>query len=109
MPFEAMILSSDSQNPEYRPPLTLSPLAIEDFTDEPVYRFTPTGRAEVQMELAQTVTLTPLLLERLQAFTAARIAREQSRGKELLPALAAEEAAACNLAWALECAVNKGR
>jgi hypothetical protein len=109
MPTKAMILASDSHNPEYRPPLTLSPLAIEDFTDEPAYRFTPDGRAEVQMELAQSVVLTPLLQSRLAEFTAARIAREQSRGKDLLPALAAEEAAACNLAWALECTVNKGR
>lgn len=109
MPSKAMTLASDSSNPEYRPPLTLSPLAIEDFTDEPVYRFTPAGRAEVEAELAQTVVLTPLLQERLAAFTAARIARENARGRELLPALTAEEAAACNLAWALECAVNKGR
>lgn len=109
MPWKATTIASDSQDPEYRPPLTLSPLAIEDLTDEPVYRFTSPGRAEVQMELAQTLTLTPLLQSRLAEFTAARIARENARGKELLPALSAEEAAACNLAWALECALNKAR
>lgn len=108
MPWKATTMSSDSQNPDYRPPLVLSPLAIEDLTDEPVYRFTTTGLAEVEMELAQTVTLSPLLVKRLAEFTAARIARESARGTALLPAMTAEENAAINLAWALECAVNKG-
>lgn len=107
MASKAMILALDSRNPEYRPPLTLSPLAIEDLTGEPVYQLTPAGRAELHLE--QTVTLTSFLLERLQAFTAARIARENARGNELLPACTAEEQAAINLAWALECTVNKGR
>lgn len=94
---------------EDRPALQLSPLAIEDLTDEPVYGFTPEGRAEVQAELAQTVVLSPLLQSRLADFTAARIARENARGKQVLQALSDEEAAAINLAWALECAVNKAR
>lgn len=103
------MMSSDSQNPDYRPPLTLSPLAIEDLTGEPAYCFTTTGLAEVEMELAQMFTLTPLLQKRLEEFTTARIAREGAYGKGLLPALLAEENAAINLAWALECAVNKAR
>lgn len=108
MPAKAMSSASISQNLDAPVPLALSPLAIEDLTDEPVYRFTTTGLAEVEMELAQTVTLTPLLQKRLADFTAARIAREGACGKELLPALTAEENAAINLAWALECTVNKG-
>jgi len=107
MPFEAMSQSSDSQNLDTPVPFTLSPLAIEDLTDTPVYNLTPAGRAEMILE--QQVTLTPLLEQRLQEFTAARIAREKARGRDVLPALTAEEAAAINLAWALECAVNKGR
>jgi hypothetical protein len=102
-----MISASDSSNPEYRPPLTLSPLAIEDFTGEPVFHMTADGLAEIQGD--QTITLTPHLLDRLAKFTAARIARENARGKELLPALTGEELAAVELAWALECTVNKGR
>lgn len=107
MPTKATISASDSHNPEYRPPLTLSPLAIEDLTGEPVYQLTPAGRSELHLE--QTVTLTSFLLERLQTFTAARIAREDARGKQLLEACTTEEQAALNLSWALECAVNKGR
>lgn len=87
--------------------LALSPLAIEDLTDASVYHLTADGLAEIRQD--QTVTLTPHLLDRLAQFTAARIARENARGKELLPALTGEEQAAVELAWALECTVNKGR
>ncbi len=87
--------------------LALSPLAIEDLTDASVYHLTADGLAEIRQD--QTIVLTPLLLERLERFTAARLAREKARGKELLPACTAEENAAINLAWALECTVNKGR
>ena len=85
MPLEAMIQRSDSQDPEYRPPLTLSPLAIEDLTGEPVYSFTPAGRAETAA--ASTVPLTGLLKQRLEEFRVACRAREKSFGKELLKAM----------------------
>lgn len=35
---------SDSENSDSPVPFTLSPLAIEDLTDEPVYSFTPEGQ-----------------------------------------------------------------
>lgn len=99
--------ASDSLNPSDRVPYTLSPLAFEDFYDIAAYTLTPAGRAEIDLE--QKVTLTPGLQSLLDKFTAARLARERARGKEqLLPALTREEEAAIQLAWALECAVNKG-
>jgi len=86
--------------------LALSPLAVEDLTDTPVYRLTSDGLAEICQD--QSIILTPLLLERLAKFTAARLAREKARGKDILQACTDEEMAAINLAWALECTVNKG-
>lgn len=106
MPSKAMLLNSDSQNSDTPVPFRLSPLAIEDLTDTPVYSLTPAGRSEIVLE--QRVTLTADLEICLQAFTRARIAREKARGDALLPAMTAEEQAAINLAWALECAVNRG-
>jgi len=103
---KAMMTGFDSQNPDARVPFTLSPLALEDLTDTPVYTLTPAGREEIDLE--QHVTLTPHLQARLDKFPAARVAREKARGKELLPALTSGEQAAIELAWALECAVNKG-
>jgi hypothetical protein len=94
------MMSSDSQNPESRPPLTLSPLAIEDLTGEPVFNLTPNGRAEIAS--VDAVPLTGLLKQRLDEFRAARRAREQARGKELLKAMEAEDKAALLLAWTLD-------
>lgn len=109
MASKAMISAStgwDSNNPDIRPPLVLTPLAWEDLTDEPAFSLTPQGRTEIDLE--QKVTLTPGLQTHLDKFTAARLAREKARGKDTLPAMTAEEEAAIQLAWALECAVNKG-
>lgn len=106
MPDKATLSRLDSQNQDTPVPYCLSPLAIEDLTDTPVYTLTPAGRTEIDLE--QTVTLTPGLLSHLDKFTAARKARERARGKDLLPALTAEEQAAIQLAWALETAVNQG-
>lgn len=105
MPSKAMILASDS--PEYRPPLTLSPLAIEDLTGEPVYTLAPAGRAEVAAEACETIPLTPLLVKRLEEFRAARRQREAAPKGELGKAIAAEDVAALNVAWALECAIEQ--
>jgi len=96
------MMSSDSQNPDYRPPLTLSPLAIEDLTGEPVFSLTPNGRAEIAAADPQSVTIKGLLKQRLEEFRAARLAREQARGKELLKAMEAEDKAALLLAWTLD-------
>jgi ABC-type amino acid transport substrate-binding protein len=90
----------DSDNPDYRPPLTLSPLAFEDITGESAYNLTPTGRAEIVA--ADTVAITGLLKQRLDEFRAARRAREQARGKELLKAMEVEDKAALLLAWTLD-------
>lgn len=106
MPSKAMIQYLDSVSPNSRP-LSLTPLAWEDLNDEPFYDLTPSGRAEIDLE--QRVTLTAGLQAHLDKFTAARIAREKARGKELLPAMTAEEQAAIQLAWAIECAVNQGQ
>lgn len=106
MPTKAMSLASDSQNQDTPVPFTLSPLAFEDFYDIAAYTLTPAGRTEIDLE--QRVTLTPGLQAHLDKFTAARLKRERARGKELLPAMTAEEEAAIQLAWALECAVNQG-
>lgn len=38
---------TNSQDPESRPPLTLSPLAIEDLTDEPVFALTDQAKSEM--------------------------------------------------------------
>lgn len=92
----------NSQDPESRPPLQLAPLAIEDLTDTPAYVLTPTGRAEIALEDVQSVPLTPLLVKRLEEFKAARQAREKAGKSELGKAIAAEDAAALNVAWALE-------
>lgn len=102
----AMSQYSDSHDLDTPVPLTLSPLAFEDLTGEAAYSLTPAGRAEI--DLAQSVTLTRHLQDRLDKFTATRLAREKARGAALLPAMTAEEQAAIELAWALECAVNKG-
>lgn len=99
---------ADLHDPDARPALDLTPLAFEDFYDIAAYTLTPAARAEIALAEPQAVTLDAYLLERLQAFTAARIAREKARGDQLYQALADEEAAACNLAFALEYAVNKG-
>ncbi len=85
--------------------LALSPLAIEDFTDTPVYTLTPIGRAEIAS--VDAVPLTGLLKQRLEEFKAAREAREQAPKGALVQAIDREDAAALNLAWALECAVDK--
>jgi len=91
----------DSQvQPEYRPPLVLSPLAIEDLTGEPAYFLTPNGRAEIAS--VDAVPLTGLLKQRLDEFRAARKAREAARGKELLKAMDIEDRAALLLAWTLD-------
>lgn len=55
----AMNTSSDSQNQDTPVPFALTPLAIEDFTDTPVYALTPEGQ---QALLAQTI------LDALDAF-----------------------------------------
>lgn len=96
----AMIHASDSQNPEYRPPLSLTPLAIEDLTGESVFSLTPTGRAEIADH--ENVALTGLLKRRLDEFRAARIAREQAKGKTVIDAMKREENAALLLAWTLD-------
>jgi len=106
MPAKATLSRLDCANQDTPVPFVLSPLALEDLTDTPVYTLTPAGRAEIDLD--QKVTLTPGLQAHLDKFTAARQARERARGKELLPALTAEEEAAICLAWALECAVNQG-
>jgi hypothetical protein len=97
----------NSQDPESRPAVQLSPLAIEDLTGEPVFSLTPTGLAELALEDAKSITLTPHLVKRLAEFKAAREAREQAPKGELGKAIAAEDAAALNLAWALENLVNQ--
>lgn len=97
----------NSQDPESRYPLTFTDLAIEDLTDEPVFTLTPTGRAEITLEDVKSIPLTPLLVKRLAEFKAAREAREQAPKGELTKAIAAEDAAALNLAWALENLVNQ--
>lgn len=91
---------SDFNDPDTRPALALTPLAIEDLTDTPVYSLTPTGRAEVIA--AETIPLTELLKQRLEEFRTARKVREQARGKELLAAVEAEDKAALLLAWTLD-------
>lgn len=106
MPCKATSAHLDSENLDTSVPFTLSPLAFEDFYDIAAYTITPAGRAEIDLE--QKVTLTNHLQDRLDKFTAARLKRERARGKELLPAMTSEEQAAIELAWALECAVNKG-
>jgi hypothetical protein len=85
---------------EYRPPLVLSPLAIEDLTGEPVYSLSPNGRAEIAD--SDNVPLTGLLKQRLEEFRAARRAREKAFGKELLKAMDIEDKAALLLAWTLD-------
>lgn len=52
MALQAMNLSSDSQNLDTPVPFTLSPLAIEDFDDTPVFNLTPAAHQELQ---AQTI------------------------------------------------------
>jgi len=98
---------TDLNDPNARPPLTLSALAIEDLTDTPVFTLTPTGRAEVIEH--DTIPMTPLLVKRLEEFKAAREAREKAPKGELGKAIAAEDAAALNVAWALENLVNQER
>lgn len=90
----------DFRDPDERPALTLSPLAIEDLTGEPAYTFTPNGRAELAS--VDAVPLTGLLKQRLEEFRTARRAREQARGKELLKAMEVEDKAALLLAWTLD-------
>lgn len=99
MPSKAMIQYLDSVKPDSRP-LTLSALAWEDLTDEPAFNLTPTGRAEVVA--AESIPLTTLLKQRLEEFRAARAKREQSRGKDLMAAIEAEDKAALMLAWTLD-------
>jgi len=98
---------SDSHLSDEIVPLTLAPLAIEDLTDTPVYSLTPTGRAEVIEH--ETIPLTPLLVKRLEEFKAAREAREKAPKGELGKAIAAEDMAALNVAWALENLINQER
>lgn len=100
MATKAMTLALDSQSPEYRPPLLLTALAIEDLTGEPVYSLSPSARAE--MADLESVPVTGLLKQRLEEFRAARKHREQARGKELLLAIEAEDKAALLLAWTLD-------
>lgn len=90
----------DFLNPEDRPALDISALAFEDLNDSPAYSLTPTGRAEIAS--ADSVPLTGLLKQRLDEFRAARKAREQARGKELLKAMEVEDKAALLLAWTLD-------
>lgn len=97
----------NSQDPESRPPVQLSPLAIEDLTGIPAFALTPIGRAEILLE--QKITLTSHLEDLLVKYTEARIVREQARGAALTIAMSNEENAAVNLAYAIELAVNKGR
>lgn len=92
----------NSHDPEARPPLALSPLAIEDFTDTPVFTLTPHGLQEMQEAAPQMFPLTPLLIKRLEEFKAARQARESAHKGELGKAILAEDSAALNLAWAFE-------
>lgn len=104
MPHKTTRVICNSQ-PDERVPLDLSPLAIEDLTDTPVFALTPTGRAEVIEN--ETLTMTPLLVKRLAEFKAAREARENAPKGTLMDAIKAEDAAALNLAWALECAIDR--
>jgi len=98
---------SDSHLSDEIVPFTLAPLAIEDLTDTPVFTLTPTGRAEVIEH--DTIPMTPLLVKRLEEFKAAREAREKAPKGALGAAIAAEDMAALNVAWALENLVNQGR
>lgn len=104
MPSKAMISRSDSHDPNARP-FTLSPLAWEDLTDEPVYTLTAIGRAEIPPEMP---AVTPEVMRFLARFTAARQAREKARGDDLPAAIQAEDQAALKLAWSLERAVGSG-
>ena len=90
-------------------PFTLSPLAIEDLTGEPAFTLTANGRAEVAAEDLPTLPMTPLLVKRLQEFREAREAREKASKSDLGRAIAAEDVAALNVAWALENLVNQER
>lgn len=96
----------NSQDPESRPAVQLSPLAIEDLTDEPVFALTPTGRAEIVLEDAKSITLTPHLVSCLEAFTKARRDREDAAKGDLDKYIRIEDTAALTLAWAFEQAVT---
>lgn len=96
----------NSQDPESRPALALSPLAIEDITGEPVFSLTPTGRAEIVLEDVQSIPLTPHLVKCLEAFTKARRDREAAPKGDLDAYIRIEDTAALTLAWAFEQAVN---
>jgi len=75
MPTKAITQYADSQNPDTPVPFALSPLAIEDLTDEPVFRLTPAALAELATPTPQPqrrIPLTPLLEKYLTRFTAAK-------------------------------------
>jgi hypothetical protein len=97
----------NSQDPESRPPVQFTDLAIEDLTDTPVFTLTPTGRAEIALEDVKSIPLTDLLVECLKAFTNARRDREQAAKGDLDKYIRIEDTAALTLAWAFEQAVNQ--
>jgi len=87
-------------NPDARP-LTLSPLAIEDLTGEPVYSFTPAGRAELAA-MPEGLTLTSENVKLcLEEFFLAFQERQKARGHAVAAALVVEERTALTLGWAI--------
>lgn len=105
MPWKATHVYSDSQNPDVPLALVLTDAALIaiDSDDAPILTLTPAALAELPPE---QIVLTPLLVKRLAEFKAARLAREQAPKGALLPAIQAEDAAALNLAWAFEIAIE---
>jgi hypothetical protein len=64
MAHKAIRSSSDSQNPEYRPPLDISALAFEELNDTPAYGLTPA--AEKELKLVRQQAMAAHLIKQLQ-------------------------------------------
>lgn len=95
---------------EFRPALCLTDFGLMeiDSDDAPTLTLTPAAIAALDESSSQSMPLTPLLVKRLAEFKAAREAREQAPKGHLLTAIQAEDAAALNLAWAFEIAIDRG-
>jgi hypothetical protein len=90
---------SDFHNPDSAP-FTLSPLAIEDFTDTPVFNLTPEGRAAIPPE---PLTLSSENVKAcLEEFFLAFQERQKARGNAAVVAsMHIEERTALTLGWAI--------
>lgn len=92
---------TDLNDPNARP-FTLSPLAIEDLTDEPAFGFTPAGLAELATHPEPLILTGETVKNNLAEFFLAYQERQNARGCEMVTAaMEVENRTALSLAWSI--------